>query len=660
MQGKADVRILNVLFYLLILWCAIFTLSGCDFSKTSVLISTSPSLKLIIEANRDSARLTKLGWDTEGTGRETINLLKSPVKLLLSKNNQHLNPKLASERVDAQSIAYNLLLPGNKQLTWKISAGDGELRMHFSGSDDLSSDIDKIELVFPFNPKKTCTSIISSNWTPAGEFKLPVIVSAPDIGQLLLTTEEKGEIIGYTIGNRAEGWVDIKIGLPVPDKKSATTLKFTPVVLPVPAGYKDVKRWTASRRGWFNQIQQSCGASGGGRDVAGVWANNVLSDPVSSVLYMLGDATILVPELAPDVTMPPILRQTVEYFIDHRTSANGLVAYVAGGSNAAEEESGDPAPNDKDFDAGLHQNLMDSNPAVLIGAWSYVKASADYDWLKKRIKDLELVARYMQNRDIDGDGLIESKQSGNSGSQPPRSPDMAWDCYVSGHKNAYVNELAYRAFNNMADLEKILGENKKEEIYRQQATKIKGIFLKTFYNPETGWLGWWRSRDGKLHDIYSDVPTSLAISYGIIGKDEGKAMLQRFWKALEATGFKQFDVGIPVNLRPVPKEELGLFLEFQQFLNGGCCVSNTSYLLDALYIVGMTQQADMILDAMIKRQKEGVFRNGGGFQNGFVDRFGFGAEVFDWNGAPAGYEGHLVYCWSFLHSMLRKEIVAQY
>lgn len=38
-----------------------------------------------------------------------------------------------------------------------------------------------------------------------------------------------------------------------------------------------------------------------------------------------------------------------------------------------------------------------------------------------------------------------------------------------------------------------------------------------------------------------------------------------------------------------------------------------------------------------------------------LDRTGAGAEVFDWSGNPAGYEGHLVYCWVFLHSMLRKE-----
>ena len=34
---------------------------------------------LRIEADRGSPRLLKLGWDTEGTGRENIDLLKSPV-----------------------------------------------------------------------------------------------------------------------------------------------------------------------------------------------------------------------------------------------------------------------------------------------------------------------------------------------------------------------------------------------------------------------------------------------------------------------------------------------------------------------------------------------------------------------------------------------------
>jgi len=649
--------ILNVLVFCTTIWCIVVILSGCDSSTTAVLSSSSPSLQLNIEAKKDSAQLTKLGWDTEGTGRDTINLLKSPVELCLSKENHVLAPKVTSKMLDKQTIQYKFSLPDNKQLTWKIAARAGELSMQILSDDDITAEVDKIELLFPFNPREVVTSIISSNWTKDGKFQLPVIVSAPDIGQMLLTSVENQEITGYTEGSRPKGLVRVKIEIPVPTKKSVSNLKFNPVVLPIPKGYTDVKRWEAVRRGWFNLIQQSCGASGGGKDVIGVWANNVLSDPVSSILYMLSDATLLVPELAPGVTMPPILRRSIEYFIDHKTNDYGMVGYTAGGTPAAEGDKGDPDPSDKNYDAAKHQMVMDGNPSIIIGAWSYVKASSDTNWLKRRIRDLEFIAKYMENRDIDGDGLIESKQSGNDGSRSisHRNPDMAWDCYSSGYKNAYINVLAFRAFNNLADLEKQLGKNGQEQKYRQRAEKLKAGFLKTFYNPETGWLGLWRSKDGKLHDIYSDVPTSLAVTNGIISKEEGKEMLQRYWKALEATGFNRFDLGVPICLRPVPRQEMEYYTEFQQFLNGGCCVSNTAYLLDALYKVGMTQQADMILDAMLKRQKEGVFPNGGGFQNGFVDRMDYGAEVFDWKGSTVGYEGYLVYSWNFLHSMLRKE-----
>lgn len=655
MKHTSQSNFLNIPAYCIIIFCIMLALSGCQSSNIVILSDSSPSLHLKIEAKTDSAQLTKLGWDTEGTGRDTINLIKSPVELLLSKENQLLAPRVTSKMVDRHTIQYKFLLPDNKHLTWEIAVRTGELSMRLLSNDNLAAVVDKIELVFPFNPKKTITSIVSSNWTKDGRFWLPVIVSAPDIGQLLLTSEGNQEITGYTEGNRPEGWVKVKISLPVPDKMLATSLKFTPVILAIPEGYTDIKRWEAARRGWFNLIQQSCGASGGGIVVTGVWANNVLSDPVSSLLYMLGDATLLVPELAPGVTMPPILRRSVEYFMDYKTTPYGMVGYTAGGTPAAEEDRGDPDKNDKDYNPGQHQTVMDSNPSVIIGAYAYVKASSDTIWLKKRIGQLEFIAEYMVKRDIDGDGIIESRQSGNDWSRPPRNPDMAWDCYSAGHKNAYINELAYQAFNELADLEKLLGNNNQEKMYRQLTEKMKSVFLKTFFNPETGWLGWWRSKDGKLHDIYSDVPTSIAISKGLISKEQGKEMLQRYWKALESTGFNRFDLGVPVCLRPVPHQEMEHYTEFQQFLNGGCCVSNTAYLIDALYIVGMTQQADMIIDAMLKRQKEGVYPNGGGFQNGFVDHMGFGAEVFDWNGGTAGYEGHLVYCWNFLHSMLRKE-----
>lgn len=618
-------------------------------TKSISLACSSPSLQLNLEADRESAHITRLGWDTEGTNRAGINLLKAPVELRMIKGNNVLNPPASVETPDAGTVRYRFSLTEEKQIAWEITVQPDALRMQVSSDGDIAKEVDSLELVFPFEPATAVTCVISSNWTADGKFTVPAILSAPDLGQMLMAHTGQPDLKGRIEGSRSERWVTVALELPISPQGVSSCVEFTPVLLPIPAGFADEQLWKAARRGWFNLIQLSCGASGGSKNVIGVWANNVLSDPVSSVLYMLVDATLVAPELAPGVSMPPILRRTVEYWIDHKTNEDGLIAYTARGTagrEAASEKEGDPSQN---------QNVMDSNPSVLIGAWGYVKVSGDVEWLKGRIKDLEFISGYMERRDIDGDGLIESKQSGNSGSRPPRNPDCAWDCYTTGHKNAYVNTLAYRAWRGLAELENRLGRSEQGRRYQQKADQLRAAFLPAFYNPETGWLGWWRSRDGVLHDLYSDVPTSFAVNYGLIEKDKGKEMLERYWRALQKTGFTRFDLGTPVCLRPIPREEMEVYFDFRQFLNGGCCVSNTSYLLNALYMTGMTTQADLILEAMLKRQHDGAFPNGGGFQNGFVDRMGGGAEVFDWKGNPAGYEGHLVYCWAFLHSMLLRE-----
>ena len=93
-----------------------------ELPKTEGTVSltiSSPALQLQLEADTKSARLTGLGWDTEGTGRATINLLKSPVELRLSKQGQVLTPPVRFEALGTKVIRYNFGLADGKQLTWK-------------------------------------------------------------------------------------------------------------------------------------------------------------------------------------------------------------------------------------------------------------------------------------------------------------------------------------------------------------------------------------------------------------------------------------------------------------------------------------------------------------------------------------------------------------
>lgn len=332
---------------------------------------TSSSFELHLEADRHSAAITRLGWDTEGTNRASINLLKAPVQLRATKRGAAMNPPVRIEMPDAETIRYCHSLGTDTELVWEIAAQPDKLRMQVSATGHLSNEVDTLEMVFPFEPATAVTCVISSNWTTDGRFAFPAILSAPDLGQLLMTATSLSAARGRVEGSRSERWVTMTLELPASGEGVLASCEFTPLVLPVPAGFGDERQWHAARRGWFNLIQLSCGASGGGHEIAGVWANNVLSDPVSSVLYMLADATLLVPELAPGVSMPSILRRTVEYWIDHKTNEDGLIAYTAGGvagRESASEEEGDPSKN---------QNVMDSNPSVLIGAWAYVKATGD-------------------------------------------------------------------------------------------------------------------------------------------------------------------------------------------------------------------------------------------------------------------------------------------
>jgi hypothetical protein len=232
--------------------------------------------------------------------------------------------------------------------------------------------------------------------------------------------------------------------------------------------------------------------------------------------------------------------------------------------------------------------------------------------------------------------------------------------------------LIYRAWRCLADLETQLGRTDQATRYMQLAERLKAAYQPALYNPETGWMAWWRSEDGELHDLAAPMNTSIAILYGLVAPENGRTMLNKLWAKMETVGFSNFAIGTPLTLIPVRKGDYSLPKPgrdrsygqperddgsdtFQQYLNGGCCVSDTYYFITALNIVGESEKADRILNAMLKRQVEGVFPNGGGFQNGVIDQFPLGAEFMDWEGNTSGYEGHLVYSFTFLQAALLRE-----
>ena len=258
-------------------------------------------------------------------------------------------------------------------------------------------------------------------------------------------------------------------------------------------------------------------------------ANNVLSDPVGNLLHMSADQALLTPQFSKDIRLADLLRHTLDWWLDKRTRPTGEVVAYTGAVN-----------------------MLDAEASPLIAAWDYVEAANNRAWLAKRIETLELLADFLVGRDVDGDGLVESSQTGNYGTlKSPMRADSAYNTINSGWKNAYCNAIIYRAFRCMADLEKQLGRGQRQAEYAQRAVRLKAAYVKTFENPKTGWLAWWRSKDGELHDLSSPMITSLAICSGLVEPDQGGEMLKRLWTKIEAVGFHRFDLGVPITLTPV-------------------------------------------------------------------------------------------------------------
>ncbi len=569
-------------------------------------------------AETDAARqsITFLSWDTEGGDRIATNLLRSPATM----------PSGAPRQ--AIAVAVN-----EQALTITVQSGR--------------------ELVLPFDPRVTPTTALSAGWTDLGAFLLPAIINAPDFGPMLLTEATGAAVHGRLEGSRKDKYVNVILVFPEATPERPIKLVFTPLLLSPPPGLKDPAMWRLARRGWLNALQPCARWGEQNKPFSsppGILGNNVISDPASCSLWFYTDQVLFLPEPAPGVNLAPMVRRTVDFWLDQRMrkDAEGrltgeLTCY---------------------WDYG---NFLDADAGPLIAAWDYVECTGDREWLVRRMPKLEMVADFLARRDIDNDGLIEATQSGNLGTlhQPNRSCSW-WDALNCGHKDAYTNALTYRAWRCGADLEKQLGRSEQQKRYTILADRLKAAYAKALMNPATGWLAMWKSRDGELHDYAGPTFNGLAIEYGLIEGDAARAILDRLWAKMQAVGFTRWDLGVPPMLLPVrrgdylvagervpdgfgcPKRDDGTDT-FGHYQNGGITPGHVLHFLMAHYLTGQNERADRILAAMLERQ----FR--GEFHNGVIDAAEKGMEWTTWDGKPCGYEGYLADSFRFLQAVLLRQ-----
>jgi beta-glucanase (GH16 family) len=235
-----------------------------------------------IEAETNRARIPALGWDTEGGDRARINLLRpnTAIGLRLKMNGQWRGAETFQARLEKQTeteVCYRIAFLPDADLEWRIRLGPKRLTMSFTARGNGSKRVERVELEFPFAPLGAATTVLSSEWDAEAHLRLPALISAPDLGQMLLTAAPEMHLTGRLVGSRANHTVDLALELPAPRSGKTTTLTFQPVRMPAPRGLKDQSLWPAARRGWFNMFQPSAKWGDQGNRFsapAGILANN--------------------------------------------------------------------------------------------------------------------------------------------------------------------------------------------------------------------------------------------------------------------------------------------------------------------------------------------------------------------------------------------------
>ncbi len=270
--------------------------------------------------------------------------------------------------------------------------------------------------------------------------------------------------------------------------------------------------------------------------------------------------------------------------------------------------------------------------AALYGIAEYLKLSDDKLWFYSFKSEIELKINEMKNRDTDNDGIVESTiRRGVSGEN--QWSTCWYDVISYGYKDAFSNAILFGALSIFTGVFARFGEQELSDEMSCWANKLKASFLDLFMT-KNGWFAGWRSIDGKQHDFAFLPVNGFAVKYGIAEGSLAKDIISKLYNELMSTGFDSFDLGLPGNIHDIGVEDMAQvqrYLPFGGYQNGGLTISQSEAFISALYKVGMTEQADMIVSEIAK----------GLLYCNLVSGSSGGGDWRTWDGTYSGYEGIL-------------------
>lgn len=315
-------------------------------------------------------------------------------------------------------------------------------------------------------------------------------------------------------------------------------------------------------------------------------------------------------------------------FAAHELVRYSLERWLTGGPGyAAGRLLQDGASHDAD-----DEYLM-TGASALRGLGDYLTQVATPAWFREFRPYILKKLSAARDRDLDGDGLIESPhRTGVSGTA---QWSTCWFDVISfGWKDAFANAILYGALGQLATGLRRLGEPAEAAALERWAAWLRANYRSAFWNDATGWLAGWRCREDRLHD-YGFLPVNgAAIAAGLLGDDEARTVLRRLLAEMERVGVPDAAFGLPGNLWHIPDADLADIMQgypLGYYQNGGRTHAQTRHLVMALYRYGFRREADRLLERLSVGFAEArVF---GGNQSGVDWRY--------WDDRPCGYEGLL-------------------
>jgi len=288
------------------------------------------------------------------------------------------------------------------------------------------------------------------------------------------------------------------------------------------------------------------------------------------------------------------------------------------------------------FDGSSHdadEEYLMTGAAALRGLGDYLRHAATTAWFEEFRPYIRRKLAAAHDRDLDGDGLIESPhRTGVSGTA---QWSTCWFDVISfGWKDAFANAILYGALLELAAGLRRHGAADEAAALDRWGAWLKANYRDTFWNERTGWLAGWRCREDQLHDHAFLPVNGAAVAAGLLEPAEARAVMLRLLAEMKKVGVPDAALGLPGNLWLIPDHDLADIIQgypLGYYQNGGRTHAQTRHFVSALYRCGLRREADRLLERLCVGFAEArVF---GGNQSGVDWRY--------WDDRPCGYEGLL-------------------